>query len=104
MASVSETSPKIGLALSGGGIRAAAFHAGVLLYLAETKKLELVTHISTVSGGTLLAGLIYHHSKYTWPSSLLYENFIYPQIREILSSHCMQTDLIKKALKLSRLI
>ena len=54
----------IGLALSGGGFRASIFHMGVLKYLAEKNKLEEISYISSVSGGSLLIGLIYslnHH-------------------------------------------
>ena len=50
---------KIGLALSGGGFRASIFHMGVLKYLAEKNKLEEISYISSVSGGSLLIGLIY---------------------------------------------
>ena len=49
----------IGLALSGGGFRASIFHMGVLKYLAEKNKLEEISYISSVSGGSLLIGLIY---------------------------------------------
>ena len=49
----------IGLALSGGGLRASIFHMGVLKYLAEKNKLEEISYISSVSGGSLLIGLIY---------------------------------------------
>ena len=42
----------IALALSGGGIRAMVFHLGVLKYLSEQNKLEEISHISTVSGGS----------------------------------------------------
>ena len=57
----------IGLALSGGGVRAAAFHAGVLRYLAEQKLLEQVVHISSVSGGSLFIGIVFQHSSCCWP-------------------------------------
>jgi len=39
----------IGLALSGGGIRAAVFHLGVLKYLAEAGLFERIVSISSVS-------------------------------------------------------
>lgn len=44
---------KIGLALSGGGVRAAAFHLGVLDKLNELGILDEVDVISTVSGGSI---------------------------------------------------
>lgn len=43
-------STKIGLSLSGGGIRAAVFHLGVLRRLAEDHRLENVSMLSTVYG------------------------------------------------------
>lgn len=42
----------IGLALSGGGYRAAAFHLGTLAYLERIKLLTQLSRLSTVSGGT----------------------------------------------------
>jgi len=42
----------IGLALSGGGYRAAGFHLGLLSYLDRVELLSQVKMISTVSGGT----------------------------------------------------
>ncbi|HPF07510.1 MAG TPA: patatin-like phospholipase family protein, partial [Spirochaetota bacterium] len=60
---------RIGLALSGGGVRAAAFHSGVLKYLAEKGKLEDVNHISSVSGGSLFTGLVFSINSGRWPSS-----------------------------------
>jgi predicted acylesterase/phospholipase RssA len=42
----------IGLTLSGGGYRAAAFHLGVIDYLEHLKMLDQVKMLSTVSGGT----------------------------------------------------
>jgi len=44
----------LGLALSGGGFRAAAFHLGVLKRLRELGILEKVSFLSTVSGGSIL--------------------------------------------------
>ena len=58
---------KIGIALSGGGMRAAVFHLGVLGRLAEDGLLEKITRISTVSGGTLVTGLIYSIAEKSWP-------------------------------------
>jgi predicted acylesterase/phospholipase RssA len=47
--------PRLGLALSGGGYRAAAFHLGVLRTLRARGLLERVAVISAVSGGAVLA-------------------------------------------------
>ena len=46
---------RLGLALSGGGFRAAAFHLGVLRALRRAGLLERVEVVSAVSGGALLA-------------------------------------------------
>lgn len=45
---------KVGLALSGGGFRAALFHIGVLARLAELDVLRHVEVLSCVSGGSIL--------------------------------------------------
>ena len=55
--------PKLGLALSGGGHRAAFFHIGVLARLAELGLLRRVEVISTVSGGSIVGALYYLHVK-----------------------------------------
>ena len=46
------------LCLSGGGYRAMLFHTGVLWRLAETRWLHKVDRISTVSGGSMTAGML----------------------------------------------
>jgi NTE family protein len=46
---------KIGLALSGGGFRAAFFHLGVMLRLEELGLLDKVEFLSSVSGGSIVA-------------------------------------------------
>ena len=81
---------EIYLALSGGGVRAMVFHAGVLKFLAEQGSLDRVKEISTVSGGTLLTGLIFSCNGMKWPSDDEYIYKIMPMIQEIV---------IKKGLK-----
>ena len=44
----------VGLALSGGGIRALVFHLGVFKCLAEIGYWERISIISSVSGGSLV--------------------------------------------------
>ncbi|MBD0328634.1 MAG: patatin-like phospholipase family protein [Thermoleophilia bacterium] len=51
--------PTLGIALSGGGFRAAFFHVGVLAYLAERRLLKKVSVLSTVSGGSIVGTLLY---------------------------------------------
>ena len=50
---------KLGLALSGGGFRAALFHIGVLARLAELDLLRQVQVLSTVSGGSIVGAMYY---------------------------------------------
>jgi len=47
--------PRIGLALSGGGFRAALFHLGVIRRLEELGVMKYVQTISAVSGGAIIA-------------------------------------------------
>ncbi|WP_409015440.1 patatin-like phospholipase family protein [Caballeronia sp. LZ001] len=87
---------RIGLALSGGGVRAAAFHAGVLRYLAERAALEDVIHISSVSGGSLFTGLIFKVSGYRWPDSPSYLNDVFPHVRAMLTGKSLQLSAIAR--------
>ncbi len=45
----------IGLALSGGGFRATLYHLGVVRFLRDADLLSHVSHITSVSGGSVLA-------------------------------------------------
>ncbi len=54
---------KWGLALSGGGFRAAFFHVGVLAQMADLGLLRRIEVISTVSGGSIIGALYYLHVK-----------------------------------------
>ena len=78
---------RIGLVLSGGGIRAMAFHAGVLRHMAEQGELEQVTHLSTVSGGSLVVGLIMQLAGGKWPSSEDYLANVAPRLSFLLTRH-----------------
>lgn len=84
----------IGLALSGGGVRAAAFHAGVLRYLAEQGLLEKVVHISSVSGGSLFVGMVFQHGNYRWPESETYLREVLPHVRQALTTQSLQRSAI----------
>src|SRR6476660_3639403 len=46
---------KIGLALSGGGFRATLYHLGLVRFLRDAGLLSQVTHITSVSGGSIMA-------------------------------------------------
>lgn len=57
---------KIGLALSGGGFRATLFHLGLIRFLRDADILRQVTHITSVSGGSIMAAhLVLNWDRYT---------------------------------------
>jgi NTE family protein len=78
------------LVLSGGGVRATAFHLGVILRLAVDGQLERVRALSTVSGGSLAAGLVFSRAGLAWPSSDEFVKAILPQAGSALAEHSLQ--------------
>lgn len=61
-----ESIPGLGLALSGGGFRATLYHLGVIRFLRDAGKLHKVSHIASVSGGSILAAhLVLNWDRYT---------------------------------------
>lgn len=57
---------KLGLALSGGGFRATLYHLGLIRFLRDAGLLPMVTHITSVSGGSIMAAhLVLHWKRYT---------------------------------------
>ncbi len=84
---------RIALALSGGGVRAVAYHTGVLRWLAKKKVLDRVVHVSSVSGGSLLVGLVFQLSGCQWPSSEYYLSTVAPGIRRLLTTRSLQFDM-----------
>ncbi|HEY6084421.1 MAG TPA: patatin-like phospholipase family protein [Nitrospira sp.] len=50
-----------GLAFSGGGIRSATFHLGILQALQDMGRLPQIDYLSTVSGGSYIAGWMLAH-------------------------------------------
>jgi predicted acylesterase/phospholipase RssA len=57
---------KIGLALSGGGFRATLYHLGLVRFLRDAGLLSQVTHITSVSGGSIIAAhLALNWDRYT---------------------------------------
>lgn len=85
----------ISLALSGGGIRAMAFHMGVLRCLSKYKLIEKIRRISSVSGGSLLIGLILNESGMKWPDSRTYEEHVFPKLKEKLCSRCLMAGMLR---------
>ncbi len=61
-----DQSKRLGLALSGGGFRATLYHLGVVRFLRDAGILPLITHITAVSGGSILAAhLVQNWDRYT---------------------------------------
>ena len=61
---------KIGLALSGGGFRASLYHLGLVRFLRDAGILPNVTHITSVSGGSILAAhLVLNWNRYNGSDS-----------------------------------
>merc|ERR1719247_2084325 len=56
----------IGIALSGGGVRAAAFHCGLFWALAAEGMMKDVLHMSAVSGGGYTAASLATHIVQSW--------------------------------------
>jgi hypothetical protein len=84
------TDKRYALVLSGGGVRATAFHLGVILRLAVDGQLERVRTLSTVSGGSLAAGLVFSRAGLAWPSSGKFVETVLPQARSALAEHSLQ--------------
>jgi NTE family protein len=90
---------RIGLALSGGGVRATAFHIGVLARLAAAGQLESVTSVSSVSGGSLAVGLAIARSQNRWPSSEEFLASTLPQAQAALTGNGLQRGYVRKVLR-----
>ncbi|HEY3466929.1 MAG TPA: patatin-like phospholipase family protein [Amycolatopsis sp.] len=81
----------VGLALSGGGYRAMLFHAGALWRLNELGWLPKLTTVSSVSGGSIAAGVLAHawHKLYFGDDGVA-ENFgkeIVQPLRKLARTH-----------------
>ena len=81
---------RIGVALSGGGIRATTFHLGVLHRLAQQSLIENINFLSTVSGGTLAVALVRTCSDNAWPSSDAFIKQTIPNARSLLINHSLR--------------
>lgn len=84
----------IGIALSGGGIRATIFHLGLFKWLAENKLFEKIKRVSSVSGASLCVGLIYSHNKLKWPSSEEFLSTVLPSIEKVILANDIQSSAI----------
>jgi NTE family protein len=86
---------RIGLALSGGGMRAAVFHLGVLKYLARVGLYDSITAISSVSGASLCIGAILAANSNKWCSGRVFLDSTLPAVREKM----LGSDIQKSALR-----
>lgn len=90
---------RIGLVLSGGGVRAMAFHLGILSFLAENGLLERVSRVSTVSGGSLLVGLMLHRTSMQWPTSAEFKSSVFDPLRSEMCSRSLTWAAIRQLLR-----
>jgi NTE family protein len=81
-ATASNPPPDIALCLSGGGYRAAIFHLGAVRWLNEIGWLPRLSMISSVSGGSILAGHLAYRFRKGWPSAPLTADQWQQQIEE----------------------
>ncbi len=80
----------LGLALSGGGFRATLFGLGSLWRLNDTGLLGKLDRITSVSGGSIVAGVLAHRwSKLTWADGRA-TNFV-QEIAEPVQAFCDKT-------------
>lgn len=87
-------SPRVGLALSGGGSRAIAFHLGCLRALQDKGLLHRVEVISSVSGGSVLNALYAYDAEGSFAdfdarvTTLLHTGLVGPLLRQALLPTC----------------
>ena len=86
---MSNTRPRIGLALSGGGYRATAFGLGALRALHDRNVLRDVTVVSGISGGSILAAM--------WAYGPTHFDDFDNTVTELLT-HNLQLELLRRAL------
>lgn len=85
---------KIGISLSGGGVRATVYHLGVLKYIAESGYWHSIKHLSTVSGGSLCVALIFSKNDGRWPDAETFLGVTLERCQKQLTEH----SLVKAAL------
>ncbi|MCL2579702.1 MAG: patatin-like phospholipase family protein [Oscillospiraceae bacterium] len=81
---------RIGLALSGGGIRACVFHLGVLKYLAQAGLVDSIVSLSSVSGASLCVGMIFGVNRNRWPGGKDFNRLVLPKVREVILANDLQ--------------
>jgi NTE family protein len=66
--------------------------------LAHENRMEQVTNLSTVSGGSLITGLVFSLGGNAWPGSQEFLKYVLPQARQMLTTYDLQTSLIERLL------
>ena len=89
---------RVGLALSGGGVRATVFHLGVLARLARQSLIENITILSTVSGGSLAVALVRACSGNAWPGSDGFLEHTIPKARQLLTTRSLKRAYLRRLL------
>ncbi len=72
------------------------FHLGVLKYFSEMGIIHKVDKLSTVSGGSLVIGLILSNSNMEWPSGDQYLNKTLPSLKEDLCNKSLVFGMIRQ--------
>jgi NTE family protein len=72
-----------------------AFHAGVLRYLADSGLLQRINHVSSVSGGSLLTGLIFKSAGWGWPDDGKFLEQTVPYIRAALTGRGLAAHMLR---------
>jgi NTE family protein len=78
----SNAEPDIALCLSGGGYRAAIFHLGAVRWLNEIGWLPRIGIVSSVSGGSILAGHLAWRFREGWPAGRVADDVWRERIEE----------------------
>ncbi|MCL2286455.1 MAG: patatin-like phospholipase family protein [Firmicutes bacterium] len=86
---------RIGLALSGGGIRAAIFHLGALQYFAEAGLFKQIANISSVSGASLAMGIILAVNGNKWPTEKEFLLTVQPAVCTLILKHNIQAAALR---------
>lgn len=89
---------KVGLVLSGGGLRALLFHLGVLKWCAEKGYFDRIDHVSSVSGGSWCVGCILGHSGGNWPTEVGFLESVLPEIKSTLTNGSLRKQILAQAL------
>lgn len=93
----------LGVALSGGGVRAALVGTGVLRFLASAGLLEDVRHVTSVSGGSITAGLVglkWNQLRAGEFGLEVFDNQVTAPMLELFCGHSLQREIVLRAPKL----